>query len=202
MELETLKAIWKEQDVLPDAAISREELLILLQKRSHGPIDRMRRNLRKEALLMIVSYSFCILIYLVAFDGMMSSVAWLFVGLLVFFFVYYYRKNQLLKKMQCVSCEVRSNLAGQLKTLRKYLRFYFWSSTLIVPISLFISFEIAMSSRSPLDPVSWWRKVLLLFGFGCVLTVAVYFLNCWYIHKLYGRHVRKLQDLLQEMDEI
>jgi len=198
MELETLKTLWQEQET-PPAEPDRESLLALLQKQSGGPIARMRRNIRKEVILMVICYGFCILFYLFAFSGSMSDVAWVFVGLFAFFYVYYYRKNQLLKKMQCVSCEVRSNLAGQLKTLQKYLRFYFWSSTFIVPVSLFLAFEIALHSQP--GPVSM-RKIVLLFAFALVLTIAVYFLNRWYIHKLYGRHVRKLQELLREMDEI
>lgn len=201
MELETLKTLWQEQDMPPQASPSHEELLALLQKRSVGPIARMRRNLRKEVIIMLVSYGFCIVFYLVAFNGDMSGVAWLFVGLLAFFYVYYYRKNQLLKKMQCVGCEVRSNLAGQLKTLRKYLRFYFWSSTIIVPVCLFVAFEIVLHDQ-PISVSSMWRKGLLLFALTAGLTVAVYFMNRWYIHKLYGRHIRKLEELLREMDEV
>ena len=198
MELETLKTLWQEQE-MPTAESDRELLLALLQKQSGGPIARMRRNIRKEVILMVICYGFCILFYLFAFSGSMADVAWVFVGLFVFFYVYYYRKNQLLKKMQCVSCEVRSNLAGQLKTLQKYLRFYFWSSTIIVPVSLFVAFDIALHSN--LGTVTN-LKIVLLFALALVLTIAVYFLNRWYIHKLYGRHVRKLQELLREMDEV
>ena len=198
MELEMFKSLWQEQEP-PPAEPDGELLLTLLQKQSGGPIARMRRNIRKEVILMIICYGFCVLFYLFAFNGSMADVAWVFVGLFTFFYVYYFRKNQLLKKMQCVSCEVRSNLAGQLKTLQKYLRFYFWASTVIVPVSLLLAFEIAL--RSQPGPVSS-RKLILLFALALVLTIAVYFLNRWYIHKLYGRHVRKLQELLREMDEV
>ncbi|HVU97271.1 MAG TPA: hypothetical protein VHE34_18705 [Puia sp.] len=199
MELETLKTLWQEQEMPPLAEPDRGQMLALLQKQSGGPIARMRRNIRKEVVLMVICYAFCILFYLFAFKGSMARVAWLFVGLFVFFYVYYYRKNQLLKKMQCMSCEVRSNLAGQLKTLQKYLRFYFWSSTVVVPVSLFVAFDIAIHSN--LGPIRQW-KIIALFILAAVLTIAVYFLNRWYIHKLYGRHVRKLQELLREMDEV
>jgi hypothetical protein len=33
------------------------------------------------------------------------------------------------------------------------------------------------------------------------LTIGVYFLNVWYVGRLYGQHIRKLQDLLREMEE-
>ena len=202
MELETLKSIWKEQDVLADAATSREELLALLQKQSRGPIDRMRRNLRKEAVFLIITYIPVILFYLVGFEGRMSGIAWLMAGLLLFFLLYYDRKNRLLKKMQCVSCEVRSNLSGQLKTLKKYIRFYFWSSTLAVPVAIIFSFLIALLSRATSDhPYNYGRGITLLVALTVVLTIVVYFVSRWNINKLYGRHILKLQDLLREMDE-
>jgi hypothetical protein len=203
MELETLKTLWQEQETPPLAESSGEQLLALLQRRSGGPIARMRRNLRLEVVLMIVAYIPCIVFYWLAFNGKMAGVSWLFVGALLFFYVYYYRKNQLLKKMQCVSCEVRSNLAGQLKTLRRYIRFYFWASTLIVPVMVFIAFEIALRGRDPdQPPFNWGRGLPLLLALIAVTTTIIYYFNRWYINKLYGRHIRKLQDLLREMDEI
>lgn len=202
MELETFKSIWKEQDQPPEEKTSRNELLALLQKRSRGPIARMRRNLRIEALLMIVSYLPCILFYWWGFEGRMSGISWLMAGLFLGFYIYYYRKNRLLKQMECVSCEVRSNLAGQLKTLKKYIRFYFWSSTLVVPAMAFFSFEIALHNRAPQDPpFSWWKGISLLLALIISLTVGIYYFNKWYINKLYGRHILKLQNLLREMDE-
>jgi hypothetical protein len=203
MELETLKTLWQEQETPPLEETNREELLALLQRRSGGPIARMRRNLRVEVVLMIVAYIPCIFFYWLAFEGRMAFVAWLFVAALLFFYIYYYRKNQLLRKMQCVSCEVRSNLAGQLRILRRYIRFYFWSSTLMVPVMIFVAFELALRSRgSGLAPYDWWLGLPILLGLLVVCTAVIYFFNRWYIHRLYGRHIRKLQKLLREMDEL
>ena len=66
-------------------------------------------------------------------------------------------------------------------------------------MSLFVAFDIALNSDP--GPVREW-KIAALFAVAAVCTIAVYFLNRWYIHKLYGRHVRKLQELLREMDEV
>jgi hypothetical protein len=202
MELETLRSIWKEQDAPPETETSPEALLALLKERSRGPIGRMRRNLRKEVILMLVAYIPCILFYWRAFSGRMAAVAWIFAGILLFFYAYYYRKNALLKKMQCMSCEVRSNLAGQLATLQKYVRFYFWSSTIIIPVSIFFSFLIALRAELAMHRhLSWNRAVYGLLFVTLFLTALVYRLNKWQINKLYGRHIRKLQGLLREMDE-
>jgi hypothetical protein len=201
MELETLKTLWQEQDTPLETETSREELLALLQKQSGGPIARMRRSLRKEVIIMILSYLPCILYYRLAFNGQMSSVAWVFVVTIAFFYVYYYRKNKLLKKMQCVSCEVRSNLAGQLRTLQKYLRFYFWSSTIATPVVIVLAFVIATRDLHEAS-FAWGRRIWLLLGLVVICTFAVFFVSRWSIRLLYGRHVKKLQDLLDEMDEI
>ena len=203
MELETLKTLWQEQETPPLEEASREQLLAMLQRRSGGPIARMRRNLRVEVVLMIVAYIPCIVFYELAFNGRMAGISWLYAGVLVFFYAYYYRKNQLLKKMQCVSCEVRSNLAGQLKTLQRYIRFYFWASTLMVPVMLIVAFEIALRGYEPVHrSFNWWRGLPLLLGLVVVLTALIYYFNRCNINRLYGRHIRKLQELLREMDEL
>ena len=203
MELETLKAIWQDQQLPRDGETSREDLLALLQKKSGSPIARMRRNLRKEAILLVISYIPIIIFYWIAFGGRLSGISWVMFGFLVLFSGYYFFKNRLLKQMLCVSCEVRSNLSRQLTTLRKYIRFYFWTSTLIIPVTPVVAFTLVMYSRPANDPpYHWLRGISLLFLLILVLTVGMYFFNRWYINRLYGRHIGKLQQLLREMDEV
>ena len=66
----------------------------------------------------------------------MSEVSWfmLFIGLL--FVLYYQRKNKLLNEMECLSCQVKSNLQTQTTTLEKYIRFYLLGGTALAPVSL------------------------------------------------------------------
>src|SRR5579872_6360191 len=104
MELETLKSVWQEQE-FSKSPPTREELMTLLHKNSHGPIKRMLRNLRIELVLMGVSYGFAAFFYLTGFNGEFRRVAWLFLVIFLFFGIYFYMKNRLLRKMQCVSCE-------------------------------------------------------------------------------------------------
>jgi hypothetical protein len=132
MELDNLKAIWKAQDTLPEIQPDMQQLL---QKRSRGHIARMRRNVRVEALAMLISYIPCIVLYLAWFEGRLWFISLMMSMILVCYFIYFLRKDRLLKKMQCVTCEVRSNLARQVKILEKYLRFYLWTTTLVIIIS-------------------------------------------------------------------
>ena len=216
MELESLKYIWRSLETPPAQTPSRQGLAALLEKRSRGPVARMRRNLIGEGILMFLTYTPAILCYLLAFDGRLSAISWLFALLAAAFFGYYYRKYRLLKEMQCVTCQVKSNLARQVKTLKKYVRFYLLAGTAMIPVSFSLSYAIIrwkMPSvftypSSPagqglylrLHPIPWWGNPLFWLILMVPLTIGIYYANAWYINRLYGRHIKKLQELLQEME--
>jgi hypothetical protein len=48
----------------------------------------------------------------------------------------------------------------------------------------------------------WWMEPVYFFALMTPFGIGIHFLNRWYVNKLYGRHVKKLQHLLQEMDEV
>ena len=199
MELDNLKAIWKEQDPLPGL---QPDLQQLLQKKSRGPIARMRRNVMIEGIVMVLCYIPTIILYLAWFDGRLWFISLMMSLILVFYCVYYGRKDLLLKKMECVTCEVRSNLARQVNILRNYLRFYLWSATLVIVISwsiAYLTIRYALQLKGLLAP-SWLEPFLLLLIIP--VSIGLHFMNKRYFYKLYGRHIQKLQDLLQEMDEV
>ena len=208
MELESLKYIWHSLETPPAQTPDRQDLAALLEKRSRGPVARMRRNLIGEGILMFLTYTPAVLCYLLAFDGRLSAISWLFALLAAAFFGYYYRKYRLLKEMQCVTCQV--------KTLKKYVRFYLLAGTAMIPVSFSLSYAIIrwkMPSvftypSSPaghslylhLHPIPWWGNPVFWLILMVPLTIGIYYANAWYINRLYGRHIKKLQELLREME--
>jgi hypothetical protein len=201
MELDNLKMIWKEQET-PAPATDPDQLAFLLQMRSRGPIARMRRNLRVEALLMIITYIPTIIAYLTMFAGRLWVISLFLFVVLCFYGVYYYRKDRLLGRMQCVACEVRSNLAGQVETLRKYIRFYVWSGTLVILIAILVALEtLRYSMQLKAMPIHWWFEQAFLPALLVPFAVGLFYLNKWYVNKLYGHHVEKLREMLRELDE-
>jgi hypothetical protein len=207
MELESLKYIWHSLETPPAQTPGRQDLAVLLEKRSRGPVARMRRNLIGEAILMFVTYTPAVLCYLLAFDGRLSAISWLFALLAAVFFGYYYRKYRLLKEMECVTCQVKSNLARQVKTLKKYVSFYLLAGTAMIPVSYLLSYAIirwkmtvGQSLYLRLHPIPWWGNPLFWLILMVPLTIGIYYANAWYINRLYGRHIKKLQELLQEME--
>ncbi|HMH24336.1 MAG TPA: hypothetical protein VK563_21290 [Puia sp.] len=208
MELESLKYIWRTMEHAPAQEQNSAQILALLGKRSRGPITKMRRNLIGEMILMLVTYIPAMGYYLFEKDGRLPEIAWLLVLLMTVFAGYYYRKNKLLKEMQCLSCQVRSNLQRQVKMLQKYVRFYTIAGTLLVPVVAILSFLLirwrlpqpvgsVFFSMAPDSP--WWRTLsagLIVLG---PVTAGIYYINAWWVNSMYGRHIGKLQQLLEEM---
>ncbi|HEV2354177.1 MAG TPA: hypothetical protein VGR89_08035 [Puia sp.] len=208
MELESLKYVWHSLEVPPAEGKDRRELLALLQKRSRGPVASMTRNLIGEAIAMVIAYVPAIVGFLLAFKGRLAAISWLFLVVLAVFFAYYYRKYRLLRDMQCPACRVRSNLSRQVARLKKYTGFYLLAGTITIPVTYLITYLIMRWRPGPAGPpylhrlhsVPYWASPGFFLLLLVPLTIGMYYANAWYIHKLYGRHIKKLQDLLFEMD--
>jgi hypothetical protein len=198
MELENLKQLWLTIEVRPARTEERERIVALLGKRSHGPVARMRRNLFGELILVITTYIPVILYYFFGFGGKLSGIAWLLLLLMLLFSIYYYRKDQLLKEMLCPGCQVRSNLEVQVRSLQKYVRFYTLLGTIMVPVMAILSLAV-IYWKFPPSP-GW--KSLLPWAFALLpVTIGSYYINTWYVNKVYGRHIAKLKELLREMSD-
>lgn len=204
MELEQLKTIWKEE-VAPAPEGRLEELL---RQRSRSPIAKMKRNLRFEVVLVLVTYAWAVWYYLQNFKGGMLAIAVLLFACWIFFMWYYIRKMQLLRQMECVTCEIKSNLQHQLTQLQSYIRFYVKAGTWLFPTvmvltGLIIAFSNPVGAASTMfDSTSDFLLFLgILVGIALLLTVPVYFVNKWYVRWLYGQHVDKLQNIVNEIYE-
>lgn len=208
MELESLKYIWHSLEAPPDVELDRRALLALLERKSRTPIARMRRNLIGEGILLLIAYTPTILIFLLGFKGRLVAISWLYLILAAFFFTYYYRKYRLLSKMQCPTCELRSNLARQVRTLKRYTRFYLLAGTGMIPLAYIVAYLIirwklpAVPSviYQRLHPVPMWASPILWLILLIPITIGMYYINASYVNRLYGRHIKKLQDLLSELD--
>ncbi len=215
MELESLKYAWKTLDTLSatqkkrmDLQQQERQLLALLHKRSHGPVARIRRNLVLELAGVIALYTPPIAYYLFHFGGRLSAISWFVLAMAALFGIYYYRMSRILGEMQCPAFQVRSNLERQVRSLEKYIRAYLVMGTLLIPVAacllgVLLYWELPppihpgvlyVSAGNPL-----WR-VLLLWATGLsTIAATMYFINKWYIHTLYGRHIDSLREALREI---
>ena len=204
MELDQLKEMWGNM-AIDKRDSSNEEIQAMLRKKSKSPIAKMKRNLMIEMIVVIVLYSWIIIDYVIKYKGVMLSIPLLMFALGVLFVVYYVRKRKLLKDMECVTCEVKSNLQQQLTILGKYVRIYMLAGTLLFPITMIIMCVILFFYSEEMQqlqkPVPFLPFLAVVTVLAVVLTIPIYFLNKWYVRKLYGQHIEKLKLIVSEMSE-
>lgn len=207
MELDNLKQLWQNQ---PASPTNPGKLSEIVKRQSGSSLGKMRRTLRYELLVVILSLGAVIVYFIITRNEKTMDVAMIYLALLLVFLVYFLRKDRLLKTMQCVTCEVRSNLNLQLGKLEKLLKIYLWAGTLIFPLTILylgLLFYFRVPSFIPQNiffnspAYAWWQSALAWIGLATIITLPGYWLNKRYIHCLYGKHVDRLKKLLAEMEE-
>ncbi len=204
MELDQLKQMWGE--IATDKNVSSdEEIQAMLRKKSKSPIAKMKRNLFIEMIVVVVLYGVTIADYFIRYKGAMLSIAWIMLATFFLYMFYYIRKRKLLYEMECISCEVKSNLQLQLRTLVKYIRLYLIIGTLLFPVIMIIMsvvlffYSVEMQELPKQTPFLSFLAVVSIIAL--LLTIPLYFLNKWYVRKLYGQHADKLKAIVNEMSE-
>ena len=209
MELDTLKEIWQDAGDKNEQAPRNSEIMEMLNKSPKNPVAKMMRNVLIEMTLIIVLFGGVALFYFIAFKGRFISIAWVYIITAALYVFYYYRKWKLLHSMQCVACQVKSNLQRQVNKLTSYVRFYLVSGTAIVPV-IFIFLGFLFYFKFPegaLNPIFPPSKEVTLFTWAAwivsltAITLFAWWGNRYFIKKLYGQHILRLKELLSQMEE-
>ena len=190
------------------AVTTSSELEQLLSRKSKSPIAKLKRNLFWEMMAVVIIYSGTVFYYLFQNEPGMVYLALMLAVLGALYGWYYITKRRLLINMECVSCEVKSNLSTQLVVLEKLVKLYLWAGTLLVPVILLVSASIVYFQTPLPKDIQLSKQVFFLYFLtgilllSLVITIPVFFLNKWYVNLLYGKHVKKLRQLVDEMNEL
>ncbi len=104
--------------------------------------------------------------------------------------------------MECVSCEVKSNLTLQVRSLEKLVKLYFLAGNISVIFVYVIAGAIGyVETEGERVAFPSTMEILIFLSIGTILVVINYFLGRWYLFTLYGKHIKKLKTIIYEMDE-
>lgn len=206
MELEYLKEVWKATSDIKVLPGGKKKLLLNIGIPSQSLISKMRRHLFYELLTVLACVTVIALFYFIAFGGRLKEVSWAYILLALIFIGYYYKKNKLLKAMQCPACQVKYNLRLQLATLEKYVRLYLIAGTFMAPVVMLFFYVLLHHKHIPVfyssyDIYNTTGFTLLYLLVTAIFTIIFYLFNRWHINRLYGRYIQKLKNLLLEMEE-
>jgi hypothetical protein len=211
MNIDDLKQAWQEQDRLVNKKFTEADLMQLLQKPSISPLGKMKRNLTTELWFIIISFSSMSIYYFISFGTKHIFIPIIYIVFGMLFLFYYRYKIKLLNNILCVSCEIKSNLNQQINTLEKLVRNYLFFATILGTIAIFLIFTIeyyivkaSFLNNSIL--VYSEEKSVLLYVFTWLIIILFfnqlnYWANKWYMNKLYGKHIKRIKELLEQLNE-
>lgn len=193
MELDDLKNIWQNANVNAQTPIEAEALLQLTKQNSQNIIERLVRNIWYElivSIFVVIAWFYYTLFHAEEnwkIGGMVMGIL-----MLASLGIYVWGLMQL-RAVSLVGVSLKLSLIQLLKRLKIYLKTYTWLNILLIPFANFLGAYIILS---PLEN-----------GFQTSLLVAVgtapllWWFMRWYINRLYGQHLRRLEAILRELNE-
>ncbi len=210
MELDNLKELWKGQYQNDAGAFTDQNVLRMLKKQSQLPIATMKRNVLVELMIGVVLSLAIIFYYLIVENGIFWMNSVFMSAFMIVAVLYYYRKFMLLKQMENNDQQISISLNRQLKLLKSYIHFYKWSGIILMPVTYLVTVSIILYSRAKrdypedsfMDYLNSYESLNKLLIAGIFILVISPIFNQWYAKRLYGDHVRKLEDLVRQANEV
>ena len=204
MELDDLRRQWQQPD--PAAPlINQAALSHLLAQRSDGLVEKMRRNARLETAFMALTAVATPLLLRFASNYLERAQLVSLFLLSLIALGYYYRKLAMLRQMTEPEGHVLGNLRRLCAGLRSMLRFNYRLTLAMAPASLLLVYEFVVG-KELLRPGGVRTAMLLGLGAamlatGLLLQWAVVKVTRWYLQRLYGQHLDRLEASLAELGE-
>ena len=210
MELDDLRRQWQRPEPAAPAGLTAAAFSALLARQRVGVVEKMRRNARWEMALMIALAVFTagFLPYVPELGLLPYLTLLLALGLLY----YYYRVLGVLRQMTETASSVRSHLVRLCVGLRQLLRFNYRLTLAMVPITMltvlgmpFGREMVRIGQQLGRQEQVHWGRLLLLIGIGlaagALMQVLVVPVTRWYLQRLYGQHLDRLEGQLRELDD-
>jgi hypothetical protein len=202
MELDDLKSIWKQDK--PGFEPKRDaEIASMIKGRSNSIISKLKRSVWFELIFTIVC-SIVLGIYAVTLDS--GALMWTIISLLVLFgsYLFYYVKKILLLNQFNPSTEnLKNGLQNLLDRLTTYLNFYKRSYAILYPVYFCLGLLYGAMEQGLdefLQRLSQPKVIIYLILIAGVFFFFTIWLTNWYLRKLYGNHLDKLKELLNELE--
>jgi hypothetical protein len=202
MEIEDLKDIWKKQSegFKPK---DETELAAMLKVRSRSIVARLKRNVWLELVFTFLG-AFALLSYALTLPE--GSLKWTSISIPVLFAIYslyYVKKLRLLNRFESANDNLKANLRRLTLDLKGYLKFYRRSYSFLYPGYFFLLLLFTAIEHGAAGFVDKMARpeilITLLLGAGLFFIISTW-LTTWYLKKLFGNHLEKLEGLLRELE--
>ncbi len=201
-EFERLKSIWQQAQAEADKP--KEDIARMLQGESLSIVSRLKRNVWFELLFTIVTG---LLLLYWGLSTTSSRLLWMLSMLMIVclaFLFYYTGKLRLLNRFSITEGDIKSNLQHLTAALQGYLRFYKLSYIVLYPV-FFVAVLWATARDTGTDIFLEALKdrgfLMIFLLITTAILITAYVLTGWYLKKLYGNHLEKLQRILNDLTQ-
>ncbi|MCB2379747.1 hypothetical protein LGH70_19280 [Hymenobacter sp. BT635] len=204
MELDDLRRHWQQPEPQP-TALPEPALQELLSRQSGSLVASMRRNARAELTFTVLVMLGLGYFLLQPQKGFYQMYAVFMLLLSVATLYYFYRKLRLLRQMDCVEDNVQGHLQHLTASLRQLLAFYYRLTLLSGPLALLLllGYDVGRELARP-EAFRWnlmGLKAAAFLVFGAVLQVVAVYGTRWYMQRLYGQHLDRLEAASRDLEE-
>ncbi len=193
MELDDLKHIWQNAGEESQPSMDAEALLRLTKQSSQNIIERLVRNIWYElvvSIFVVIAWFYYTLFY--------AEEHWRIGGLTMGIFMiaslgFYLWGLFRLKSISMADISLKESLTLLIKQFKLYLKAYTWLNILLIPFANFLGAYLILS------PLEDGIKTSVMVAVG--MAPLMWWLMRWYINRLYGQHLTRLEGILQELNE-
>lgn len=193
MELDDLKHIWQNAGEESQPSMNAEALLRLTKQSSQNIIERLVRNIWYElvvSIFVVIAWFYYTLFY--------AEEHWRIGGLTMGIFMiaslgFYLWVLFRLKSISMADISLKESLTQLIKQFKLYIKAYTWLNILLIPFANFLGAYLILS------PLEDGIKTSAMIAVG--MAPLMWWLMRWYINRLYGQHLTRLESILQELNE-
>lgn len=193
MELDDLKHIWQNAGEEYQPSMDAEALLRLTKQSSQNIIERLVRNIWYElvvSIFVVIAWFYYTLFY--------AEEHWRIGGLTMGIFMiaslgFYLWGLFRLKSISMANISLKESLTQLIKQFKLYIKAYTWLNILLIPFANFLGAYLIFS------PLEAGLKTSAMIAVG--MAPLMWWLMRWYINRLYGQHLKRLESILQELNE-
>ena len=190
MDLENLKQVWNEEKIESVPKISLEK-----QKEIHTPLEMIRKNMRAEFWISVVSFSLWAM--MLPFMGKNTEQTYLLV-ILVFIALtitgYYYLKFYIFyKKLNTKNLNTYHNILDLRYELVLNSELYKSFNIVFVPIMLGLYSTLYLHNKE--------SNIIFFIILFLTFCVILYFIGKYWMYESYGKHIMKISKIVAEIKD-
>lgn len=199
MELDDLKRNWKKSDYLQ--TINNQNIMKLIQHKSYGPVDALKRSLKRQIMTMIIVPVVITLTNLEHIEKTMTSVLfWSYIAFCAGIVVFARLNYRILNKMEDMTGATKANLQQKIHLVET--RFKNNIMGFQVALLFFIVLTEVLPFFQEFSMLTKWHSLspIIRFGIYAVLILLQHFVIRAVNYRKFGQHLDYLKKLVADME--